>query len=130
MTCRIEHHHHHTNNTLNKTLHHHHKLGEEAKEAAANCAVVTNAGPRQKPRPAASLSNTSNSTMGNHPQETHTVVDPLCQRSINRALPSQRQRRTLNLATLRGGLASPAASHSTLPASLLREMPLPNPATA
>ena len=32
----------HANNTPNKTLHHY-NLGEEAKEAAATCAVVANA---------------------------------------------------------------------------------------
>ena len=47
ITRRSEHH-HHTNNAPNKTLHHH-KLGDEAKEAAANCAVVANVVPRQKP---------------------------------------------------------------------------------
>ena len=50
----------HANNTHNKTLHHH-NLGEEAKEAATNCAVVVNAVPRQEPQPAASPSGSSNS---------------------------------------------------------------------
>ena len=67
----------HANNTLNKTLHHH-KLGEEVKEAAANCAVVANAVPRQEPQPAASPNGYPNSsTMGLSPSSrTNMIVDP------------------------------------------------------
>ena len=62
----------HANNTPNKTLHHY-NLGEEAKEAAATCAVVANVVPRQLLRPAAGLSGNSNSsTMGLSPQAAHT----------------------------------------------------------
>ena len=75
ITRRSEHH-HHTNNAPNKTLHHH-KLGEEAKEAAANCTVVANAVPRQEPQPAANPSSYSNSfTMGlSLSSHTNTIVE-------------------------------------------------------
>ena len=67
----------HANNTPNKTLHHH-KLGEEAKEAAANCTVVANAVPRQEPQPAASPNGYLNSsTMGLAiSSRIHTIVYP------------------------------------------------------
>ena len=67
----------HANNAPNKTLHHH-KLGEEAKEAVTNCAVIANVVPRQEPQPAASPSSyPKSSTMELSPSSrTNTIIDP------------------------------------------------------
>ena len=78
----------HANNAPNKTLHNH-KLGEKAKEAAANYAVVANVVPRKEPQPAASPNGYPNSfTVGLSPSSrTNTIVDP--------SAPVVRQQNTL-----------------------------------
>ena len=85
------------------------------KKPLANCAVVTNAVPRQMSRPAANQSDISNySTMGPSPSSrTHTIVDP--------PVPVEHQKNTLITAPMKTtdpshsawGLASPTVSHSS-----------------
>ena len=78
-------------NTPNKTLHHH-KLGDEAKEAAANYAVVANAVPRRNRGPLQARAVTRTPPPSDyHPQAAHTRSSiPLFQWCFSRTLPSQR----------------------------------------
>jgi hypothetical protein len=79
ITSRSEHH-HHNNNTSNKTLHRL-SLGEKLKGATKSCTVV----PRQKSRPAASLSDNSNSSAtGKQPYTAHAWP-----RSLDSSLASE-----------------------------------------
>ena len=91
ITHRSEHH-HHTDNAPNKTLHHY-NLGEEAKEAATNCAVVANAVPRRSCGPLQVRAATRTPPPRDyHPQAAHTRPSiPLFQWCFSRTLPSQRR---------------------------------------
>jgi hypothetical protein len=85
------------------------------KQTIVNCAVVANAVPRQSRDPLQALAAARTPPpRGYHSQAEPTrSLIPLLQHRLSGKLSSQQQWKTLILATLRGGLASSTASHSS-----------------